>query len=65
MKQKNNFNKRADRRSFKVPAKVKYDSFSMKAGSLNLSLVVGGNNFLGKTLSDGIIPFLKEKLSPI
>ncbi|KAG2677157.1 hypothetical protein I3760_12G086000 [Carya illinoinensis] len=45
--QKNNFNKRSDKRGLKVPAKIKYDSFSMKAGLSNFSSASGGNNFFG------------------
>uniref|UniRef100_A0A2N9GV41 Uncharacterized protein n=1 Tax=Fagus sylvatica TaxID=28930 RepID=A0A2N9GV41_FAGSY len=42
VKQKSNSNKRGDKRGFKVPAKIKYDSFSMKAGLSNFSSAVGG-----------------------
>jgi hypothetical protein len=64
MKQKNNFNKRGDKRGFKVPAKIKYDSSSMKAGLSNFSSAAGGNNFFGKTLLEKLVPFYKWKFSP-
>ncbi|KAF5478181.1 hypothetical protein F2P56_004764 [Juglans regia] len=47
VKQKTNFNKRGDKRSFKVPGKIKYNSFSMKVASSNFSQSSGGNNFFG------------------
>ncbi|KAG6636703.1 hypothetical protein CIPAW_11G129200 [Carya illinoinensis] len=34
-------------RSFKVPMKIKYSSFSMKVASSNFSQSSGGNNFFG------------------
>ncbi|WRX18290.1 hypothetical protein QQP08_010777 [Theobroma cacao] len=47
-RQKNSFSgKRGDRRSFKVPMKPKFDSFSMKAGLASFSVASGGSNFLG------------------
>ncbi|OMP06116.1 hypothetical protein COLO4_08352 [Corchorus olitorius] len=47
-RQKNSFSgKRGDRRSFKVPLKQRFDSFSMKAGLASFSMASGGNNFLG------------------
>lgn len=47
VKQKSNLNKRGDKRGFKVPAKIKYDSFAMKAGLSNFSSAAGGSNFFG------------------
>ncbi|KAI4315475.1 hypothetical protein L6164_028278 [Bauhinia variegata] len=44
-KQKSSATKRGDRRNFKVPAKTKFDSSSMKLGAGSSSC--GGNNFLG------------------
>ncbi|KAF1872767.1 hypothetical protein Lal_00016604 [Lupinus albus] len=45
-KQKSNANKRADKRSFKVPsAKSKFESSSMKMGPPSFSSASGGNNF--------------------
>lgn len=50
-RQKNSFSgKRGDRRSFKVPMKPKFDSFSMKAGLASFSVASGGSNFLGMSL---------------
>ncbi|KAE9614105.1 hypothetical protein Lalb_Chr05g0224451 [Lupinus albus] len=47
-KQKSNANKRADKRSFKVPsAKSKFESSSMKMGPPSFSSASGGNNFFG------------------
>lgn len=46
-KQKNNFSKRGDKRSLRVPVKNKYDSFSVKAGITNFGSAAGGNNFFG------------------
>jgi hypothetical protein len=63
VKQKSNSNKRGDKRGFKVPAKIKYDSFSMKAGLSNFSSAVGGNNFFGMTLSHKIVPFINESFN--
>ncbi|KAF5478182.1 hypothetical protein F2P56_004765 [Juglans regia] len=52
VKQKTNFNKRGDKRSFKVPGKIKYNSFSMKVASSNFSQSSGGNNFFGMAFSE-------------
>ncbi|XP_065858375.1 uncharacterized protein [Euphorbia lathyris] len=47
-KQKNNLgSKRGDRRSIKVSAKTKYDSFSLKASLASFSSAAAGNNFFG------------------
>lgn len=59
LKQKNGSNgKRGDRRNFKVPLKLKHDSFSKKACSMNCSGGSGGNNFLGM-----ILPVLYTELT--
>lgn len=63
VKQKSNLNKRGDKRGFKVPAKIKNDSFSMKAGLLNFSSAAGGSNFFGMTLSHTIVSFYNESFS--
>lgn len=63
VKQKSNLNKRGDKRGFKVPAKIKYDSFSMKAGLSNFSSAAGGSNFFGMTLSHTIVSFYNESFS--
>lgn len=62
-KQKSNLNKRGDKRGFKVPAKIKYDSFSMKAGMSNFSSAAGGSNFFGMTLSHMIVSFYDESFN--
>ncbi|KAI4326885.1 hypothetical protein L6164_019409 [Bauhinia variegata] len=46
-KQKSCATKRGDRRNFKVPAKAKFDSSSMKLGARIFSSSCGGNNFFG------------------
>lgn len=63
VKQKSNLNKRGDKRGFKVPAKIKNDSFSMKAGLSNFSSAAGGSNFFGMTLSHTIVSFYNESFS--
>ena len=63
VKQKSNLNKRGDKRGFKVPAKIKYDSFSMKAGLSNFSSAAGGSNFFGMTLSHTIVSFYDESFN--
>ncbi|KAK6947842.1 hypothetical protein RJ641_001315 [Dillenia turbinata] len=48
VKQKSNLNgKRSEKRNFKVPAKTRFDSFSMKTGLGSFSSATGGNNILG------------------
>ncbi|XVF10510.1 hypothetical protein REPUB_Repub07fG0189100 [Reevesia pubescens] len=47
-RQKNSFSgKRGDKRNFKAPTKLKFDSFSMKAGLPSFTMASGGNSFLG------------------
>jgi len=63
VKQKSNLNKRGDKRGFKVPAKIKYDSFAMKAGLSNFSSAAGGSNFFGMTSSHTIVSFYDESFN--
>lgn len=46
-KQKSNGSKRGDKKNFKVPSKVKFDSSSMKLGAAIFNSACGGNNFFG------------------